>query len=87
MRLLESAKDWILELDTLGQQVPPHVRYGMACLVIRNTISNVSCLDEWGMTRYFSLGATWCKRGMWGQTLALQAGSVGETIAKHDICI
>jgi hypothetical protein len=32
---LKSAKDQILELDTPGQHVPQHVRYGMGCLLIR----------------------------------------------------
>jgi hypothetical protein len=29
--MLESAKDRVLGVDTLGQHVPPHVRYGTAC--------------------------------------------------------
>jgi hypothetical protein len=29
--MLESAKDRILGVDTLGQHVPPRVQYGMAC--------------------------------------------------------
>jgi hypothetical protein len=33
--MLEYAKDQILGVDTLGQQVPPRVRYGTACLLIR----------------------------------------------------
>jgi hypothetical protein len=33
--MLESAKDRVLGVDTLGQQVSPCVRYGMACLLIR----------------------------------------------------
>jgi hypothetical protein len=49
MWLLESAKDRVLGVDTLEQQVPPCVRYGMTCLLIRNTIGSVSYLDEWGM--------------------------------------
>jgi hypothetical protein len=36
--MLESAKNRILEVDTPGQHVPPHVRYGTVCLLIRNTI-------------------------------------------------
>jgi hypothetical protein len=28
---LESAKDRVIGVDTPGQQVPPHVRYGTAC--------------------------------------------------------
>jgi hypothetical protein len=46
--LLESAKGQILRVDTLGQHVLPHVRYGMACLLIRHAIGCVSCSVEWG---------------------------------------
>jgi hypothetical protein len=45
--VLKSAKDWVLRVDTLGQQVLPHVRYGMACLLIRDAVGSVSCSDEW----------------------------------------
>jgi hypothetical protein len=44
--VLKSAKDRILGVDTPGKHVPPHVRYGMGCLLIRNTIGCVSCSDE-----------------------------------------
>jgi hypothetical protein len=27
--------------------VSPHVRYGMACLLIRDVVGSVSCSDEW----------------------------------------
>jgi hypothetical protein len=33
--LLESAKDRFLGVDPLGQHIPPHVWYGMTCLLIR----------------------------------------------------
>jgi hypothetical protein len=46
--MLESAKDQILRVDTLGQHVPPRVRYGTTCLLIRNTIGCVSCSVKWG---------------------------------------
>jgi hypothetical protein len=46
--MLESAKDQILGVDPPGQCVPPHVRYGMACLLIRYAIGCVSCSVEWG---------------------------------------
>jgi hypothetical protein len=46
--MLESAKDQILGVDTLGQHVPPGVRYGTACLLIRYVIGCVSCSVEWG---------------------------------------
>jgi hypothetical protein len=40
--------------------VPPHVRYGTACLLIRDAVGSVSCLDEWEIgvvTRLGSNGA------------------------------
>jgi hypothetical protein len=46
--MLESAKDRILGVDTPGQHMPPHVWYGMVCLLIRKTIGCVSCSVEWG---------------------------------------
>jgi hypothetical protein len=46
--ILESAKDRILGVDTLGQHVSPRVRYGMTCLLIKNTIGCVSYSVEWG---------------------------------------
>jgi ABC-type dipeptide/oligopeptide/nickel transport system permease subunit len=45
---LESAKERILGVDTLGQHVSPRVWYGTTCLLIRNAIGCVSCLVEWG---------------------------------------
>jgi hypothetical protein len=33
--LLESAKDWFIGVDPPGQHVPPHVRCGTTCLLIR----------------------------------------------------
>jgi hypothetical protein len=33
--LLELAKDQFLRVDPPGQHVPPRVRYGMTCLLIR----------------------------------------------------
>jgi hypothetical protein len=46
--ILESAKDRILGVDTVGQHVSPRVQFGTTCLLIRNTIGCVSCLIEWG---------------------------------------
>jgi hypothetical protein len=46
--VLESAKDQIVGVDTLGQHVPPRVRYGTACLLIRYAIGCVSRSVEWG---------------------------------------
>jgi hypothetical protein len=45
--LLESAKDQFLGVDLLGQHVPPCVRYETGCLLIRNVVGYVPCLDEW----------------------------------------
>jgi hypothetical protein len=45
--MLESAKDRVLGVDTLGQQVPPRVRYGTVCLLIMDAMGSVSCLNEW----------------------------------------
>jgi ABC-type dipeptide/oligopeptide/nickel transport system permease subunit len=54
MWLIKSAKGRILGVDTLGQQVPSRVWYGMACLLIRNTIGCVSRSAVWGLAWYFT---------------------------------
>jgi hypothetical protein len=48
--MLESSKDRILVVDTIGQHVPSHIRYGTACLLIRNAVGSVACSDEWEFT-------------------------------------
>jgi hypothetical protein len=45
--MLESAKDRVIGVDTPGQQVSPRVRYGVACLLIRDAVGSVPCSDEW----------------------------------------
>jgi hypothetical protein len=45
--MLECAKDRVIGVDTLGQQVPPHVRYRMTCLLIRDVVESVPCSNEW----------------------------------------
>jgi hypothetical protein len=45
--MLESAKDRFIGVDTPGQQVPPRVRYGTTCLLIRDVVGSVPCSDEW----------------------------------------
>jgi hypothetical protein len=45
--MLESAKDRVIGVDTPGQQVPPRVRYGTTCLLIRDVVGSVPCSDEW----------------------------------------
>jgi hypothetical protein len=90
--MLKSTKDQILRVDTLRQHVPPRVRYGMTCSLIRYTIGCASCSAEWGWHHtLWSVFVTFfvnCLNHMVqaGETLALQAGAVcRETIAKHDI--
>jgi hypothetical protein len=44
--ILKSAKDQVIGVDTTGQQVPPRVRYGMTCLLIRDAVGSVPYSDE-----------------------------------------
>jgi hypothetical protein len=96
--VLESAKDRILGVDPTGQHVPPCVRYGTICLLIRNVVGNVSCLVEWELSSFFvSYFVTYfmihlkhmVQEGPFArESLALQAGPfVGESIAKHDVLL
>jgi hypothetical protein len=41
--MLESANDRILVVDTSGQHVPPRVRYGTTCRLIRKALGSLSC--------------------------------------------
>jgi hypothetical protein len=41
--MLESAKDQFKRVDALGQQVPPRVRYGTTCLLIKNIVRSMTC--------------------------------------------
>jgi hypothetical protein len=45
--MLESAKDRVIGVNTLGRQVLPRVRYGMTCLLITDSVGSVPCSDEW----------------------------------------
>jgi hypothetical protein len=45
--MLKSAKDRVIGVDTLRQQVPPRVRYGTTCLLIRDAVGNVPFSDKW----------------------------------------
>jgi hypothetical protein len=38
--MLKSAKDRVIEVDTIGQQVSPHVRYRTTCSLIRDDVGN-----------------------------------------------
>jgi hypothetical protein len=81
---LESAKERILGVDTMGQHVPPRVRYGMACLLIRYAIGCVSCSVElWWLLFVWPVPVTFCvnylnhmvqKGHCVRKTSALQAG-------------
>jgi hypothetical protein len=44
--ILKSAKDQVIGVDTTGQQVPPRVRYGTTCLLIRDAVGSVPYSDE-----------------------------------------
>jgi hypothetical protein len=44
--MLESAMDRVLGVDTPGQHVPPRVRYGTTCLLIRDVVGSVPCSNE-----------------------------------------
>jgi hypothetical protein len=55
--VLESAKNRVLGVDTPGQQVPPRVRYGMACLLIRDVVGSVPYSDEWEIDAVTRLGS------------------------------
>jgi hypothetical protein len=58
--MLKSAKDRVKGVDTIGQQVPPRVRYGTTCLLIGDAVGSVPCSDEWEfgvVTRLGSHGA------------------------------
>jgi hypothetical protein len=66
--MLESAMDQILGVDTLGQQVSPHVRYGTACLLIRGAMGSVPCSDEWEVAWSFAQ-AHMVQEGPWYRVL------------------
>jgi hypothetical protein len=44
--MLESTKDQVIGVDTIGQQVLPRVWCGTACLLIRDVVGSVPCSDE-----------------------------------------
>jgi hypothetical protein len=55
--MLESAKGRVIGVDTPGQQVPPRVRYGTACPLIRDVVGSVPCSDEWEIGVVTRLGS------------------------------
>jgi hypothetical protein len=66
--MLESTKDRILGVDTPGQHVPPRVRYGITCLLIRDAVGSVPCLDEWEVSWSFAQ-AHMVQEGSWYRIL------------------
>jgi hypothetical protein len=55
--MLKFAKDQFIGVDTPGQQVPPCVRYGMTCPLIRDAVGSVPCSDEWEIGIVTHLGS------------------------------
>jgi hypothetical protein len=55
--MLESTKDRVIGVDTPGQHVPPRVRYGTTCLLIRDPVGSVPCSDEWEIGVVTRLGS------------------------------
>jgi hypothetical protein len=55
--MLKFAKDRVIGVDSLGQQVSPCVRYGMTCLLIRDAMVSVPCSDEWEIDVVTHLGS------------------------------
>jgi hypothetical protein len=55
--MLESAKDRVIGVDTSGQQMPPCVRCGTACPLIRDDVGSVPFSDEWEIGVVTHLGS------------------------------
>jgi hypothetical protein len=55
--ILKSAKCQVIGVDILGQQVPPHVRYGTTCLLIKDVVGSVPCSNEWEIGVVTCLGS------------------------------
>jgi hypothetical protein len=55
--MLESDKDRVIGVDAPGQQMPPRVRYGTSCLLIRDVVGSVPCSDEWEIGIVTHLGS------------------------------
>jgi hypothetical protein len=96
--MLESAKDWILGVDSLVWHVSPLVRYGTTCLLIRYAIGCGLCSIEWGWRlSVWLVFVTFCvnclnhvvqKGPLCMRNLSNASGAVcQETIANHDILL
>jgi hypothetical protein len=62
--MLKSTKDRVIGVDNPGQQVPPRVQYGTACLLIRDAMGSVPCSDEWEIGVVTRLGSHDARGGM-----------------------
>jgi hypothetical protein len=60
--MLKSTKDRVIGVHTPGQQVPPCVRYGTTCLLIRDAVGSVPCSDEWEIGVVTRLGSHGARR-------------------------
>jgi hypothetical protein len=60
--MLKSTKDRVIGVHTPGQQVPPCVRYGTTCLLIRDVVGSVPCSDEWEIGIVTRLGSHGARR-------------------------
>jgi hypothetical protein len=78
--MLEFAKDRVLGVDPPGQHVPPCVRYGMTCLLIRDVVCSVPCSDEWEGAWSFAK-AHMVQEGSWYRVLPW------ETLALLRYCV
>jgi hypothetical protein len=65
--MVKSTKDRVLGVDTPGQHVPPRVRYGMACWLIRKALVSLSCRKR-GTGMAIPMRPQGA-RGDWGYTL------------------
>jgi hypothetical protein len=72
--MLKSAKDRVLGVDTLGQQVSPRVRYGTSCLLINDVVGCESCSMVWGKTQSDLIHKVQ-EGSSHEETLALQVGT------------
>jgi hypothetical protein len=62
--MLKSAKDRVIVVDTLWQQVSPCVRYGTVCLLIRDAVGSVPCSAKWEFGVVTHLGSHGAKGAM-----------------------
>jgi hypothetical protein len=74
--MLKSAKDRILGVESPGQHVPPRVRYGTTCLLIKYAICCVSCSVEWG----------WLL-SVWPVCVTFCVNSLNHMVQKGPLCV